>query len=546
MHTLARADLLAMVAGDTNAAVAVLVKRAAYGYPTGLLKEAAPEWWGKHVQPHLDTATNWANENVIQPAANKAVGAGLDKAWGQVKDTVGSNPALQYGLAGAGIGGLLGLGSSLMSGKRKKRPFSDMLTGGLLGGVLGGGAGFLANQDKPVAPESKSPTDLNTGAGVAPPADVPSTALTGGQQATAGAGSLSSSVPAAPTVGGRPVAPNRDSSWFSRFTNTTDDIERNAALNFSTDSARKVSDYVRQSNPALAERVLAAGKQMEDAKDPAALTTARTELQKAVTDAHKYLGSSPEHARGVAGPAGALLSGLGGNPLASATMAPLAGTAAADYQDALRRAGSMTNAEFPNVAAPAPSRGFLQTAWDMPAVRGTALAGAAGPALHAIERGGVGAYNAWQNRPGAILSRAVDNVSSPSTLLPPAQIANLKKIPNIKRLVSAHGGDLANLDDVATQAALKKIQGSAGRIAGQRIPTLGGYENLNKELLKAAPGLKSNVGSLLGRKARALSYIAPPLIAGATQPSTHDWLQNLGISPHARRPNLIMPPAEHE
>lgn len=52
---------------------------------------------------------------------------------------------LRYAATGAGIGGLLGLGSSLRQRKEDRQPLSSLLTGALAGGAIGGGAG-LAHQ----------------------------------------------------------------------------------------------------------------------------------------------------------------------------------------------------------------------------------------------------------------------------------------------------------------------------------------------------------------------------------------------------------------
>jgi len=60
-------------------------------------------------------------------------------------DWLKKNPAAQKALIGAGVGGTLGLGSSLFR-RGKKHPFRDALTGALAGGALGGGLGLLGDR----------------------------------------------------------------------------------------------------------------------------------------------------------------------------------------------------------------------------------------------------------------------------------------------------------------------------------------------------------------------------------------------------------------
>lgn len=56
------------------------------------------------------------------------------------------NPIAQKAMLGAGVGGALGLGSSVFR-RDKKRPFRDALTGMLAGGALGGGYGLLTDRE---------------------------------------------------------------------------------------------------------------------------------------------------------------------------------------------------------------------------------------------------------------------------------------------------------------------------------------------------------------------------------------------------------------
>ena len=60
-------------------------------------------------------------------------------------DWLKDNPVAQKALIGAGVGGTLGLGSSLFR-RGKKHPFRDALTGALAGGTLGGGIGLLGDR----------------------------------------------------------------------------------------------------------------------------------------------------------------------------------------------------------------------------------------------------------------------------------------------------------------------------------------------------------------------------------------------------------------
>jgi len=60
-------------------------------------------------------------------------------------DWLKKNPAAQKALIGAGVGGTLGLGSSLFR-RGKKHPWRDALTGALAGGTLGGGIGLLGDR----------------------------------------------------------------------------------------------------------------------------------------------------------------------------------------------------------------------------------------------------------------------------------------------------------------------------------------------------------------------------------------------------------------
>ncbi len=56
------------------------------------------------------------------------------------------SPAVQKGLIGAGVGGALGLGSSLFSRPGRRNTLRDTLTGALAGGIAGGGYGLMQDR----------------------------------------------------------------------------------------------------------------------------------------------------------------------------------------------------------------------------------------------------------------------------------------------------------------------------------------------------------------------------------------------------------------
>jgi len=71
----------------------------------------------------------------------KSIGDVLSNPYAQdIKKSIGdvlSNPYAQYGLAGAGVGGLGGLASTLFKKKRRRNYLRDILTGSVLGGAGG-------------------------------------------------------------------------------------------------------------------------------------------------------------------------------------------------------------------------------------------------------------------------------------------------------------------------------------------------------------------------------------------------------------------------
>lgn len=110
--------------------------------------QAAEPGWYLHKQAELD----W-----------QEMGGKL-KEWLLRRD----NP-WQKALAGAGAGGLLGLGSSLFQKEEERQPGRSLITGALAGGLLGGGAGLAqkylknpwAKSPESVLPESKNWNDIN-------------------------------------------------------------------------------------------------------------------------------------------------------------------------------------------------------------------------------------------------------------------------------------------------------------------------------------------------------------------------------------------------
>lgn len=75
-------------------------------------------------------------------------------------DWLRKNPAAQKALIGAGVGGTLGLGSSLFRREKKRHPWRDALTGALAGGALGGGVGLLSDRGR--IPDQIFPATPNT------------------------------------------------------------------------------------------------------------------------------------------------------------------------------------------------------------------------------------------------------------------------------------------------------------------------------------------------------------------------------------------------
>lgn len=156
-----RADLIKLAQSSTADAIAIIAHRAAFGpVPTQMSKMAAGEWYDP--TPYLEKGKQWVGDMAKSQLSDQAM-----KYWNE-------NPSLQHavygGLGGAGLGALLGLGSNLV--KKKKRPLSDLLMGGLMGGALGAGGGYLYNQLTGQPAKPATPPPVATSAGT-PTVDLP-------------------------------------------------------------------------------------------------------------------------------------------------------------------------------------------------------------------------------------------------------------------------------------------------------------------------------------------------------------------------------------
>lgn len=152
---LARTDLIAIASGDTNNVARLIAKRAQFGAPSAgpiklsFYKKAAPgDWWDP--SGVVSGAGNWVGDQYNQLASRAGqqfANGAQQEALGNLSKIWNEHPELQYGVYGAGLGGLLGLGSGLMG--KKKRPLSSLLTGAALGAGVGAGGRFLYDYLKP-------------------------------------------------------------------------------------------------------------------------------------------------------------------------------------------------------------------------------------------------------------------------------------------------------------------------------------------------------------------------------------------------------------
>ena len=148
-----RNDLIKLAFSDENTATQLIARRALFGPtpPLGIqlyLSKQADDT----ASTFMDTLKGWGNNvgEYAKDLGSKATGyladAGKSELANQVKQTWNNNPWLQTGAYGAGAGALLGLGSELFGGSRKKRPLSSILSGATLGGLMGAGGHYLYDQ----------------------------------------------------------------------------------------------------------------------------------------------------------------------------------------------------------------------------------------------------------------------------------------------------------------------------------------------------------------------------------------------------------------
>lgn len=118
-------------------------------------------WFDKNISTPV---SDFTRDNVVAPVAGpKADAAGITANLGK---------HLGWGLAGAGVGGGLGLLSDTFAPPKKRRPLSSMLTGALLGGIggVGGSAAYTHGGETAkalgigtdAAPEPKGNFELRT------------------------------------------------------------------------------------------------------------------------------------------------------------------------------------------------------------------------------------------------------------------------------------------------------------------------------------------------------------------------------------------------
>ncbi len=79
-----------------------------------------------------------------------------------LQDAGKHSTALHKGLMGAGIGGVLGLGSSLFKDKEDRQPINSAITGALAGGVIGTGIG-MAHNNAPKPAKAKAGPHFDQG-----------------------------------------------------------------------------------------------------------------------------------------------------------------------------------------------------------------------------------------------------------------------------------------------------------------------------------------------------------------------------------------------
>lgn len=124
-----------------------LVKSAAAAKILGpIVKPGEYATWAKDLKKVAEA--HYAKLQTEKKAEEPAAGNFLTNTFNTLSQNYKSlDPALQNTIAGAGIGAgggaLMGLGSNLLSGRKKKNYLSDMMSMGLMGGLGGGAAGGL-------------------------------------------------------------------------------------------------------------------------------------------------------------------------------------------------------------------------------------------------------------------------------------------------------------------------------------------------------------------------------------------------------------------
>lgn len=113
-------------------------------------------WFTQNVSTPV---SDWAGKNITGPIARSAVQAGYQEHLNNLGKLWNNNPALQYGVYGAGAGAGLGLLGGLWGRKKKVRALGDALTGALMGGSLGGLGGYLWQNSRP-KPSPVASTDI--------------------------------------------------------------------------------------------------------------------------------------------------------------------------------------------------------------------------------------------------------------------------------------------------------------------------------------------------------------------------------------------------
>lgn len=120
---------------------------------------------------------HYASIQTEKKAEEPAAGNFLTNTFNTLKENYKNlDPALQNTITGAGLGlgggALMGLGSNLFSGRKKKNYLSDMLSMGLMGGLGGGAAGGLYSlaTDPGVIERGANALGIQTTPGAAQPA----------------------------------------------------------------------------------------------------------------------------------------------------------------------------------------------------------------------------------------------------------------------------------------------------------------------------------------------------------------------------------------